>query len=72
MPIKIFFDPKKVESFPAEYQAQAEDINKLLFLLHSTPIKDSIGITICEETKLDSILMKVAAAITNGDINNAK
>ena len=43
---------------------------KVLFLLYSTPIMESIGITtIREPAKLDNIPKAVAAAIINGDIS---
>ena len=41
-------------------------MNKLLFLLHTTPITGTIGIQkICEETKADKTLKKLSAIIKN-------
>ena len=56
-----------LEKLPAEQQSEAEEMNKLLFLLHSTPVIDCIGIKkICNETKEDDTLKMVALAILKG------
>ena len=55
-----------LENLTAEIQSEAEEMNKLLFLLHTTPITDTIGIRkICEETKTDKTLKKLSDIIKN-------
>ena len=50
-----------------EEQEEAEELNNLLYMLHSMPVMDSIGIgNIAMHTKMDETLTELAKIIQNG------
>lgn len=58
---------KPIEKLPREEQREADDLNNLLYLLHTTPAIDCMGIaTIAQATKDDQTLRKIAALINKG------
>ena len=58
---------KPLNTIPKEEQKETEDLNNLLYTLHTTPIMDKIGLKeIAEETKKDQILQKLSNIIKTG------
>ena len=55
---------KPFSDISAEEQANANEVNKLLYMLHTTPIMDHIGLAkISEETAKDTTLSKLSALL---------
>ena len=64
---------KPIEKLTREEQQEADDLNNLLYMLHTTPIIDCMGIgTIAQATKNDPILTKIATLISQGSTWIAK
>jgi hypothetical protein len=58
---------KPLQMMTNEEQEEAEEHNNLLYMLHSTPVMDSIGIgNIAMHTKMDETLTELAKIIQNG------
>ena len=58
---------KPLSKVPKEEQREAEELNNLLYTLHTTPIIDHIGLaTIAKETAADPVLKKVKEYVQNG------
>ena len=58
---------KPLEKLPLEEQTETSDLNNLLYLLHTTPIMDHIGIArIAKHTSEDRILQDLRAHVENG------
>ena len=52
---------------PKDEQVEAEDLNNLLYILHTTPIMDNIGLaTIAKQTKEDKVLAELVDTIKQG------
>ena len=59
--------PKPFSSLPLEQKAEADALNNLLYILHTTPITDQLGLgTIAVATGKDPVLSKVQAYIRDG------
>ena len=51
---------KPLAKLPREQQAETEELNNLLYSLHSTPVMDQIGLSkIAKETLADKTLCKI-------------
>ena len=58
---------KPWEKLPKREQDEADDLNNLLYMLHTTPVMDSTGLaTIARHTKSDAILSDLTALIKQG------
>ena len=58
---------KPIEKLSMDEQNEAEDLNNLLYMLHTTPVTDHIGLaTIALETKKDPTLHKLVKIIRSG------
>lgn len=58
---------KPIEKLTPEEQNEAEDLNNLLYMLHTTPVMDHIGLaTIAKETMKDVTLLKLSDLIKSG------
>ncbi|CAB3989036.1 Hypothetical predicted protein [Paramuricea clavata] len=58
---------KPLQMMTNEEREEAEELNNLLYMLHTTPIMDSIGIgNIAMHTKIDETLTELAKIIQNG------
>ena len=58
---------KPLAKLPREQQAETEELNNLLYSLHSTPVMDQIGLSkIAKETSADKTLCKIKKYIQNG------
>ena len=58
---------KHIEQLPLNQQREAEDLNNLLYMLHTTPIIDHISIAaIARETSNDNTLSYIADLVKNG------
>ncbi len=58
---------KPITALPQEEQTEADDLNNLLYLLHTTPAIDCLGIsTIAQATHEDPTLQKIATLIKKG------
>ncbi|CAB3984514.1 Retrovirus-related Pol poly from transposon [Paramuricea clavata] len=58
---------KPIEKLPREEQTEADDLNNLLYLLHTTPAIDCVGISaIVQATSEDQTLQKIVALIKKG------
>ena len=58
---------KPLSKIPKEQQAEAEELNNLLYSLHVTPVMDQIGISkIAKETSADKTLSKIKQFIRKG------
>ena len=58
---------KNLMLLPCDQQDEADDINNLLYLLHTTPIIDDLGLAeIATETQKDGALQKINEHINNG------
>ena len=58
---------KPIEKLPREEQTEANDLNNLLYLLHTTPAIDCMDIgAIAQATSEDQTLQKIATLIKNG------
>ena len=58
---------KPITALPQEKQTEANDLNNLLYLLHTTPAIDCLGIsTIAQATHEDPTLQKIATLIKKG------
>ena len=64
---------KPIEKLTREEQQEADDLNNLLYMLHTTPIIDCMGIgAIAQATKNDPTLRKIATLISQGSTWIAK
>ena len=64
---------KPIEKLTREEQQEADDLNNLLYMLHTTPIIDCMGIgTIAPATKNDPTLTNTATLISQGSTSIAK
>ena len=66
---------KPIEKLSPDEQNEAEDLNNLLYMLHTTPVMDHIGLaTIATETEKDETLQKLSELIKSGqpDIDISK
>lgn len=58
---------KPLDKVPASEQDELNDLNNLLYLLHTTPVIDHIGLAaISTETKKDETLKQLAAIVKSG------
>ena len=58
---------KPIEKLSPELQSEAEDLNNLLYVLHTTPVTDHIGLaTISSETSKDKTLKTLSELIKSG------
>ena len=58
---------KPITMIPKEEQNEADDLNNLLYLLHTTPVVDYIWLaTIAQSTKEDPILNRLSRIVING------
>ncbi|CAB4037289.1 Hypothetical predicted protein [Paramuricea clavata] len=58
---------KPIKKLPREEQTEADDLNNLLYLLHTTPAIDCVGIgAIAQATSEDQTLQKIAALSKKG------
>ena len=58
---------KLITMIPKEEQNEADDLNNLLYLLHTTPVVDYIGLaTIAQRTKEDPVLNGLSRIGING------
>ena len=58
---------RPLAKLPREQQAETEELNNLLYSLHSTPVIDHIGLSkIAKETSTDKTLCKIQKYIRNG------
>ena len=58
---------KPIEKVPAKEQEELNDLNNLLYMLHTTPIIDHISLaTISKETKKDETLKELLEIVKNG------
>ncbi len=58
---------KPITALPQEEQTEADDLNNLLYLLHTTPAIDCLGIsTIAQATHEDPTPQKIATLIKKG------
>ena len=58
---------KPLEKLPKSEQDEADDLNNLLYMLHTTPVMDSIGLaTIVKHTESNAILNDLTALIKQG------
>ena len=56
-----------LSKLPQEQQEEAEELNRLFFTLHTTPVMDTIGIsTIVDETKKDKTLIRLTKLLEKG------
>ena len=61
---------KPIEQLPHVEQQEPDDLNNLLYMLHTTPIIDCMGIgTVAQATKNDPILTKIGALINQGSLD---
>ena len=61
---------KPIEKLSTDQQHEAEDLNNLLYMLHTTPVTDHIGLaTIALETKKDPTLQKLVEIMRSGRPN---
>jgi len=59
---------KPIETLSREEQDEADDLNNLLYTLHTTPIMDVISLArISEETKRNPVLVKLMNLVKNGE-----
>ena len=55
---------KPISLIPREEQQEAADVNNLLYMLHTTPIMDHIGLTnIAKSTKSDPTLQELCKSV---------
>ena len=58
---------KPIEKLTREERQEADDLNNLLYMLHTTPIIDCMGIgTIAQATQNDPTLKKIATLVNQG------
>ena len=58
---------KPLEQLSVEQRAEPEELNNLLYALHTTPVMDCIGLsTIAKETAADSVLSKIVSYVKKG------
>ena len=58
---------KPLDKIPADQQDEVNDLSKLLFMLHTTPIVDSLCLeSIASETRKDPILSELSEIIPRG------
>ena len=58
---------KPLKQLSAKERAEPEELNNLLYALHTTPVMDCIGIsTIAKETAADSALSKIVSYVKKG------
>ena len=64
---------KNLTLLPCDQQNEADDINNLLYLLHTTPIIDHLGLAeIAAETQKDGTLQKKTKLINNAKTMDSK
>ena len=59
---------KPIETLPREEQDEADNLNNLLYTLHTTPIMDHISLArISKETKEDPVLLRLVNMVRDGE-----
>ena len=58
---------RKLSKLPVEQQMEAQELNNLLYMLHTTPVVDHMSLgTIAKETHTDPVLSKVQGLVRQG------
>ena len=58
---------RKLSKLPVEQQKEAQELNSLLYMLHTTPVVDHMSLgTIAKETHTDPVLSKVQDLVRQG------
>ena len=64
---------RKISSLPAIQQNECNELNNLLYMLHTTPVTDHISLArIAQETASDNVLSKIQSIVRNGQKSISK